>query len=127
MTPAEGTAMPPAPRTRQQPRIGRETAAQVGTLAGQIGLSTARFLEMLLAAYTNQQITMDDCPPYTRSGIDRRQLDVEIDEAVWHRADQQRKSDNMSSMGPLCERLLSAYANETFTIGVVRTPQALIA
>lgn len=119
--------MPPAPRTRQQPRISRETATQAATLAGQIGLSTARVLEMLLIAYTNQQITMDDCPPYIRSGIDRRQLDVEIDEELWHRADQQRKNDNMQSMGPLCERLLSAYADETFTIGVVRTPQALVA
>ncbi|MEV0603533.1 hypothetical protein AB0I82_30145 [Streptomyces sp. NPDC050315] len=127
MTPAEGTAMPPAPRTRQQPRISRETAAQAATVAGQIGLSTARVLEMLLLAYANQQITMDDCPPYIRSGIDRRQLDVEIDEELWRRADQQRKNDNMQSMGPLCERLLSAYANETFTIGVVRTPQALVA
>ncbi|WP_030254453.1 hypothetical protein [Streptomyces violens] len=119
--------MPPAPRTRQQPRISRETATQVAGLAGQIGLSTARVLEMLLMAYTSKQITMADCPPYIRSGVDRRQLDVEIDEEVWRRADQQRKNDDMHSMGPLCERLLSAYANGTFTIGVVRTPQALVA
>lgn len=117
--------MPAATRTRQQPRVSRETATQAADLAAP--LPVGRLIELLLTAYASGNIKLDDCPPYVRSGVDRKQLDVFVDDEIWESADRKREADQLRSMSPLVERLLAAYTNGTFTIGVVRAPHAIAA
>ncbi|WP_162603872.1 hypothetical protein [Streptomyces sp. CS014] len=105
-------------RTRKEPWISHAAWDEASARASSDSthMTVTRTLEVLLASYGNGAITIKPGTPEA-PGTTGRHV-VNVDSAVWEKAEEQRKRDGIRSMAALCGILLHAYAKQNISLTV---------